>query len=107
MYRIKDLKILNLHPLLREVVGWVTAKHGYDIITSAHRPDDPGVHGTIPVRGIDLRIFNVGIAQLIANAINRRWIYDSERPGKKVAIVHDVGSGWHLHLQVHPNTAKR
>ena len=42
----------------------------------------------------------------ITDEINKYWIYDPERPEKKVAIYHDAGSGKHIHLQVHPNTRR-
>jgi len=42
----------------------------------------------------------------VASKLNRRWSYDANRPTKKVALAH-VGTGAHIHLQVHPHTRKR
>lgn len=106
---IKDLDVLNCHPLLQKVYrDLLTSSFGVEanfyIITSAFRPNDRGVHGTTPLRGLDVRCHNVELGQKAADYLNARWRYDAERPKKKVAIFHNVGQGMHLHLQVHPNT---
>jgi len=64
------------------------------------------VHGTIPCRGLDTRSHVYTNPKKIVNHINKRWIYDPKRPEKKVAMLHNVGSGEHIHLQTHPNTTR-
>ena len=66
--------------------------------------NNSGVHGTLPLRGADLRITSYKQAKIIEEIINRRWQYDPNRPKYKVCIVH--GSPVHIHLQVHPNTRR-
>ena len=104
LWRIKDLSILNLDPMLIKV-----AEHGREaglsgVVTSAYRPGDKGVHGTMPVRGLDARCQDPDRAKRVCAAVNERFAYDPERPEKKCAIFHDIGLGWHIHFQVHPNT---
>ena len=76
------------------------------VITCGHRPGDPGVHGTVPCRGIDIRSRVFSKPHKVVQGINERWQYDPDRPEKQVAILHDVGSGEHIHLQTHPNTRR-
>jgi hypothetical protein len=54
-------------------------------------------------RGVDLRVSNLNDEQIktllsIANTIQ----YDLKRPTKKTALMHDVGEGNHIHVQVMP-----
>lgn len=107
MFRIKNLDVLNLEPRLKEIIKAVEKRFGLDVITSGLRPWDKGVHGTSPLRGIDLRCRDKLIGNHVATWVNMRWLYDSNRPNKKCAICHDVGQGIHLHFQVHPTTTKR
>jgi len=65
-----------------------------------------------PYRAIDLHVTNLsGDPQKNADAIgalvNARYIYDPARPEKLVAFTQPHGTGPHVHLQVHPNTALR
>ena len=76
-------------------------------VTSICRPDSSGVHGVLPVRGIDIRCRDEEIATAIANLLNSLWEYDPQRPHMNVALAHDTGQGMHLHLQVHPRTRLR
>lgn len=68
-----------------------------------------GVHSTPrPHRAIDL----VGeLTQLeyeaLAAELNAIWEYDNTRPNMGVAVGREHGTGPHLHLQVHPATARR
>jgi hypothetical protein len=103
MFSLKDLTILNLHSLLLELVLELYDAFNLDIITSAYRPGDKGVHGTQPLRGIDFRCRDAVVGKRIEGWINQRWKYDSLRPEKKCAVWHNV----HLHLQVHNNTRKK
>lgn len=76
-------------------------------ITSMYRVGDAGVHGTIPLRGIDIRVRG-SLGRMIANevikSVNSVWIYDPDRPEFKCAIAHGSGHNFHIHLQTHPNT---
>ena len=84
---------------------WVEAELGVELtITSLFRINDNGVHGTLPVRGTDVRMRCESIGNNIADRINRNWKYDADRPKKKCAYAHGEGDNFHLHLQVHPNT---
>jgi len=70
--------------------------------SSNFRPGDTGVHGY--GRGWDISMPVISIGRAIEEFINANWTYDPERPEKKVAVLHDTGSGWHLHLQTHDRT---
>jgi len=107
MFHLKNLDVLNLHPVLKVIAKEVCVKFSLNVITSAYRPGDSGVHGQMPLRGIDLRCRSAVVGNHIANWVNERWQYDSRRPRKKCAICHDTGKGLHLHFQVHPSTKRR
>lgn len=107
MIRIKDLMVLNLDRKLLEIAGWAAMTFGTDIVTSAYRPGDSGVHGTIPLRGLDLRCRDIALGQLVSKRVNERWQYDPERPDMECCIAHGEGMNLHLHIQVHPRTQRR
>lgn len=106
IFHLKSLKILNIDPILIDIIHQVYETFGLSVITSAYRPKDKGVHGTNPLRGIDLRCSDAMIGAHISNWINQRWQYDHNRPQKKVATFHNIGQGNHLHFQVHPQTKR-
>jgi hypothetical protein len=95
-----------IRPQLREILVYLERKTGFEFtITSLYRiEDDSGVHGTLPLRGTDLRMRNKDAAEAIAEIINDRWIYNPEDPGKLCGYLHGSGTNYHLHVQVHPNT---
>lgn len=100
-----SLVVHQAHPKLIELLVWAVFIKGWPVVvTSFYRPDDAGVHGTEPVRGIDLRSYSFENPHAIAQEINDNWIYDNTRPDMNVCVFHDVGSGLHFHLQVHPWT---
>ena len=108
MYLIKSLGVLNLHPTLAEMWLDLEGVAGPGLITSAHRPGDDGVHGQMPVRGIDRRVRNSAIGNALKEWVNRKWEYDPDRPEFVCAVFHKVNThGWHLHLQCHSNTRRR
>lgn len=111
--RYKDLKVLRgmftvaWHPFLIALFLWLVVRYskGKILLTSAYRKGDAGVHGQVPLRGIDLRSYRIfPNPEEICEDINAHWTYDSNRPEMKVAMYHNAGSGFHIHLQVHPNT---
>ena len=101
---IKNLEFIDL--ALRKILLTVESDLGIDLtITSLFRIGDNGVHGTLPLRGIDCRMKNMKVGLAVENYINDKWVYDPSRSHLKVAQVHEVnGGGLHLHMQVHPNT---
>ena len=93
------------HPTLRTLGQWLESSTGLEFtVTSQRRIGDPGVHGTDPLRAIDLRCRVALIGLAIEQHINNTWEYDPERPDLQCALFHDAGSGAHLHIQVHDNT---
>lgn len=102
---IYDLKFI--HPVLREVLRDREMRFGPGIITSLYRMGDPGVHGALPLRGIDERCHDDAFGKQVEDYINSNWIYDPERPEMQACSYHNAGQGWHLHYQVHPRTRRR
>jgi len=103
-----DIKQLNfIDQNLRNILVWVEESTGLEFtITSIYRPGDSGVHGTMPVRGIDLRMRSPEIGREVIDLINERWMYDPLRSSMKCAILHGEKSNLHIHVQVHPKTRK-
>lgn len=105
----------SIHPLLREVItfilsdAWPTDR---DLVITRIAERDPNQVTEIhtcgpPHRAADIRIFNVPyqtVERAVAK-INLAFRYDGDRP-KQVAILHDAGSGNHLHIQVSNNTVR-
>ena len=103
---ISQLEFIN--PILREMAQSLEHVYGVEfIITSLYRINDNGVHGQLPLRGIDLRCRDDNLGELIEADLNSIYEYDPNRSSKKVCMYHDTGLGKHLHLQVHPNTRLR
>ena len=108
-------------PILRDIVFWMLENvwpAGTLALVSCiwrnHEENEAAgaktaVHCARPHRAIDfsLRGIDSAAADHLAGAINEYWAYDPTRPTKVVAYVHDAGSGVHLHLQCHTNTAVR
>jgi len=93
---------------LRKLCQWLEDETGLCFTnTSLYRMDSEGVHGVLPLRGIDLRMRSQIIGEAIVRWINANWIYDPARPSIMCAIIHGKGSSLHIHLQTHPNTTKR
>lgn len=97
----------GFHPTLIAVVNDWLKLTPVIMVTSGHRLDDPGVHGTYPCRGLDLRSWIYEYPERMCQLMNDWWGYDAKRPHKQVAKVHDSGKGKHIHLQVHPKTRRR
>jgi len=102
---IKNLEFIDKK--LREICLFAEEETRINFtVTSIFRMNDDGVHGTLPVRGIDLGCRNEEIGTAVENLVNDNYIYDPKRPHKDCAMYHDNGNGPHIHLQVHPNTIK-
>jgi len=115
----------NCHPELQQIFHllsmiWTEERNIY--ITCIHRrptetiPGESGVHNAgPPFRAIDVRIRNLSSrpevaqeqAEALADRLNKVWAYDPKRPHLCVAVAKLHGTGPHIHLQVHPRTAKR
>ena len=106
----------DAHPRLREVVlfllerAWPTDR---DLIVTRIAERDAGQVTEIhtcgpPHRAIDFRISHAPLqtVERAAKMVNDEFSYDGDRP-KLVAIVHDAGSGNHMHVQVSNNTARK
>lgn len=103
--RIDINQLEFIHKKLRAICDFVEEATGIEFtITSIYRIDDEGVHGQLPVRGIDLRMRSISVGKTIEHLVNNNFTYDPSRPEMKCAILHGKGSGLHIHLQVHPNT---
>lgn len=101
---LNQLEFIN--PILREMAISVEENFGVEFcVTSLYRIDDPGVHGTLPLRGLDLRCHDPFTGEAVETYVNAIYEYDPDRPSKKCCMYHDAGQGgFHLHLQVHPKT---
>ena len=88
----------RLRFLVWALVGFVSQFRKDLIITSIFRPDPGSVHGHW--RGIDARssIFSSTQRQRIL-AFTNQLRYDRAKPELDTAIHHNVGQGWHFHLQ--------
>lgn len=107
--RIELAQLEFIHRTLRKMVLAVEAEYSADmdfVVTSLYRIGDPGVHGQLPLRGIDIRCRDDRLGLDIQNWTNENYIYDPSRPWMKCCMYHDVGLGKHLHFQVHPRTVK-
>jgi len=90
---------------LRRMATWAEDQTGLEFtLTSQFRINDPGVHGQLPLRGIDWRMRNKAVGNAIVDLINAEWKYDSSRPHLRCAKLHNTGQGLHIHLQVHQKT---
>ena len=100
---IIQLKFIDIK--LRKLLVWLEEATGLTFTeTSIYRENDPGVHGTMPVRGTDLRCRDFNIGKAIEKFINTHWQYNPKRLNKRCAKLHDEGPNMHLHIQVHPDT---
>jgi hypothetical protein len=109
---VKDVFVMSncfyvgWHDKLIELFEWVTVTLDMIpeiLITSAYRPGDKGVHGTDPLRAIDLSSKGYD-AKAVAEKINEHWQYNSSKPLERCAIFRGFGRCDHLHLQVSDET---
>lgn len=93
---------------LRLIVTELEQDFGMEFtITSLYRIGDDGVHGTLPLRGIDLRCWDDRVGKILQDSVNDSWLYDPDRPYINCCLFHSVGKGFHLHIQTHPKTQRR
>ena len=91
---------------LRDIALAVEAQFQVEFtITSLYRIGDSGVHGTLPLRGIDLGCSDLHLGLLVKDFVNTHWIYDPDRD-KDCALFGDPQHLDHIHLQTHPKTVK-
>lgn len=107
MWHIDLYNLEFIDPKLRMLLNDVAEEFGFGVITSLYRIGDPGVHGTLPLRGIDERCRDRYLGNLKVAYVNSKWSYDYQQPELKCALYHDVGQGIHMHYQVHPNTVRK
>jgi len=112
--RVKDIEVweqlfeVPLHPLLLSLFKWIAERYTPVVITCGYlHKKFWSVHGTYPLRALDIRSWVYPFPQTVCNNINAAWEYDHTRPNLKCAVYHNVGHGLHIHLQVHDNTKKR
>jgi hypothetical protein len=114
MIQVKDRKVLRalLHvpydPILIDIVLWIIDTFKYATVTDGYRNGE-GVHSIIPCRGLDLRDDEYGDPGYVVAEVNKRWGYDPDRPHLHCALWHEAepGSGFHIHLQTHPNSYRK
>lgn len=77
---------------LRSILLWSEKTIGLSFtITSLYRMGDNGVHGSLPLRGTDLRMRDMVVGKVIEKHINENWSYDPKRPDMQCAILHGKG----------------
>lgn len=106
---LKGMFLVPWHPKLVAVLIWLLGKYpGKVLITCGYEKRDyPSTHSTTPLRAIDIRSWYFKNPEEIEKQINDAFIYDPDRPEKKVCLYHDTGKGWHFHIQVHDRTQYR
>lgn len=110
MIAIKDHTVLRgilaipFHRKMVTMATWIAHRYSEMVITDGYRDGDPGVHGTNPCRGMDIRSTSFPDPKKVVDDINAHWIYDSARPLKSCALYHNTGRGYHIHLQVEEDT---
>ena len=107
MFLIDLIDLEFIDKKLRDIMADVRAEFGMLTITSLYRMKDKSVHGTLPLRAIDVRCRNHDVGKVIEKWTNKNYVYDKKRPEMNVCLYHNAGQGWHLHFQVHENTYKK
>lgn len=116
----RGLALHLFHLKLVDIICWIIVTFGLILMTESfrHQRHKNDLHGTKPVRAIDIRAWIYPDPIKVVRAINKKFIYDPNRPWKKVAVYHQnskkdpksnpkTGIGYHLHIQVHLNTRGR
>lgn len=60
-------------------------------------------------RAVDVRTHDQdpAVVSEVCGVLNRRWVYDPDRPALNVALNRPHGTGPHVHIQAHPYTVLR
>jgi hypothetical protein len=104
---IDVIQIKSYHQNLRKILVWLERSTGFKFtITSPFRMNDSGVHGTMPLRAVDLRCRSIVVGRAIESIININWSYDSSRPEMSCVLLHGEDENLHLHIKVHDNTKR-
>lgn len=115
----KEWNDARLEKLLREIVleaaAYAEQKYGWNFtLTSIYRTEAEdaalnasGIH--VYWRAVDVRIKGRPQTQIdaVANYINSRYVYNPDKPARKVCFKEAHGTGPHAHFQVHPNTKRK
>ena len=109
---LKGFLLHRFHVKLATILCWMldNIPRGVYFTESFRHELHPGdLHSTRPVRAVDIRSWIYKDPLKVAEAINKKWIYDPERPEMEVAKYHGnrKGHGYHIHIQVHGNTVWR
>jgi len=114
--KIKNTEVLDsimthvFDPMLVKVLTDFCQATNYATITEGYRPQHHpnDLHGTDPVRAVDLRSWCYPEPTMLARDFNTVWEYDYKRPHMEVLVYHKSGrDARHFHLQVHPHTRRR
>jgi len=95
-----------MHPKLKEMLVWFMGKRDILFTCGYEKRDYDSVHDVDPLQGVDIRSWIYKDPKKVEDEINNAWVYDPDRPNKKVAIYHNSGRGKHIHLQACDNTIK-
>jgi hypothetical protein len=105
---LSDAVRSDLRALVVAMASWVEGKRGVDIIVTAVLPE-PGVERASKShaegRAVDIRVTDwpSGFGEDVALWVNSRFSTGVIKPTgdpMQVAVLHDVGFGNHVHLQV-------
>ena len=107
MYSVDIYQLEFISQTLRDMLKSIEDEFGSQVITSLFRINNSGVHGALPLRGVDLRARNHSLAEVMVSWINSHWFYDPTRPELKCSLAHGEGWAYHIHLQVHPKTVSK
>lgn len=119
----------QFHTILRNLIGWWVDNIGSLYVTEGYRKKKHSndLHGTLPGRAIDARSRIYVKPDMVADKVNRVWVYDSNRPHMKCVYLHarcpecghnnqapwhkkcdkcraNITKNWHFHIQIHPRT---
>ena len=119
----------QFHTILRNLIGWWIDNIGSMCITEGRRKKKHlhDLHGSNPVRAIDARSRIYVKPDMVADKVNKVWIYDPTRPQMKCVYLHarcpkcghnnqapwhghcdkcniNITGNWHFHIQIHPRT---
>lgn len=126
---ILSLMKWQFHTILRNLIGWWIDNIGSIYFTEGWRKKKHAndLHGTVPGRAIDARSRIYVKPDIVADKVNKVWIYDPTRPEMKCVYLHarcpkcghntqvpwhkycgkcgtDITDNWHFHIQIHPRT---